>query len=221
MRRYVLVEAAEPKLFYREKNGELASCVLESDIEKILVNLHEGHGHFASSITLARAHGKVYWPSRGNGIARWVASCEACQRVTKIQKAGQLRSILQFKPMDMIGMDYVGPINPPCQATGFVYILIVIDYFSRFLWGIGVHKADQISTIKALLNHMIPVVGWPLTVYTENGGHFTGAVITKMWADHGVMHFPSAVSHPQSVGLSERYVQMLMGRIRASCINQG
>jgi len=42
-----------------------------------------------------------------------------------------------------------------------------------------------------------------------------------MWADHGVMDFPWAVSHPQSVGLSERYVQMLMGRIRASSINQG
>ena len=221
MRRYVLVEAVDPKLFYREKNGELASCVLESDVEKVLTDLHEGHGHFASSITLARAHGKVYWPSRANDIARWVASCEACQRVTKIQKAGQLRSILQFKPMDMIGMDYVGPINPPCQATGYVYILIVIDYFSRFLWGIGVHKADQVSTIKALLNHVIPVVGWPLTVYTDNGGHFTGALIAKMWTDHGVMHFPSAVSHPQSVGLSERYVQMLIGRIRASCINQG
>jgi len=27
MRRYVRVEAAEPKLFFCEKNGELASCV--------------------------------------------------------------------------------------------------------------------------------------------------------------------------------------------------
>ena len=220
IRRYVLVESGEPKLFYREKNGELAGCVLEQDVEKVLTDLHEGHGHFASTITLARAHGKVYWPSRANDIARWVASCEACQRVTKVQKAGQLRSILQFKPMDMIGMDYVGPINPPCQATGYVYILIVIDYFSRFLWAIGVQRADQVSTIQALINHVIPIVGWPLTVYTDNGGHFTGGLISKMWADHGVMHFPSAVSHPQSVGLSERYVQMLMGRIRASCISQ-
>jgi len=131
-----------------------------------------------------------------------VASCEPCQRVTKIQKAGQLRSILQFKPMDMIAMDYVGPITPPCKSTGYVYILIVIDYFSRFLWAMGVHKADQASTMKALPDHIIPTFGWPLTVYTDNGSHFTGALISKMWTDHGVMHFPSAISHPQSVGLS-------------------
>ena len=42
-----------------------------------------------------------------------------------------------------------------------------------------------------------------------------------MWEDHGVMHFPSAISHPQSVGLSERYVQMLMGRIRLQCLSLG
>jgi hypothetical protein len=221
MRRYVMVDGFEAKLFYREKNGELAGCVLEEEVEAALTNLHEGHGHFATSITLGRAHGNVYWPSRAYDIGRWVSSCEPCQRVTRIQKAGQLRSIIQFKPMDMIGMDFIGPIRPACEVTGHVYILVVIDYFSRFLWARGMQKADQLSTMKALLDHVFPIVGWPLTVYTDNGSHFTGAMITKMWKDHGVIHFPSAISHPQSVGLSERYVQMLMGRIRLSCIASG
>ena len=221
MRRYVLVDGVEPKLFYRERNGELASCVLEEDIEKVLTNLHEGHGHFAIGITLGRAYGRVYWPSRANDIGRWVSSCDSCQRVTKIQKAGELWSVIQFKPMDMIGMDYVGPINPTCKATGNTYILVVIDYFSRFLWAFRVNKDDQMSTMKALLDHVFPVVGWPLSVYSDNGCHFTGQLISTMWKDHGVMHFTSAISHPQSVGLSERYVQMLMGRIRLACLSLG
>jgi len=141
--------------------------------------------------------------------------------VSKVQKAGELRSIIQFKPLDMIGMDYVGPINPPCRVTGYVYILIIVDYFSCFLWAIGVQRADQVSTIKALLEHVFPVVGWPLTVYSDNGSPFTGALISKMWEDHGVLHFPSAISHPQSVGLSERHVQMLIGRIRLQCLSLG
>ena len=91
--------------------------------------------------------------------------------------------------MDMIGMDFVGPINPPCAATGYVYVLIVIDYFSRFLWTIGTKKADQVSTMRALLDYVISVVGWPLTVYSDSGSHFTGALISKMWSDHGVIHF--------------------------------
>lgn len=147
--------------------------------------------------------------------------CESCQRVFHVQKSSELRSIIQFKPMNMIRMDFVGPINPPCAVTGYVYILIVIDYFSHFLWAIGSKKADQVSTIPALLDHVLPVVGWPLTVYSDNGSHLTSTLISKMWSDHGVIHFTSAISHPQSVGLSERYVQMLMGRIRLSCISLG
>jgi len=221
MRRYVMVDGTEPKLFFREKNNELATCILEEDVKDTLNQLHEGHGHFGARIALGRAHGKVYWPSRAVDIGRWVASCEPCQRVSHIQRSGELRSIIQFKPMDMIGMDFVGPINPPCAATGYIYILVVIDYFSRFLWAVGTKKANQVSTMQALLDHVIPVVGWPLTVYSDNGSHFTGSMISQMWRDHGVIHFTSAISHPQSVGLSERYVQMLMGRIRLSCITLG
>ena len=163
MRRYVMIDGREPGLFFREKNGELASCILEKDVRKVHNDLHEGHGYFASRITLGPAHGKVYWPSRANDIGRWVTSCESCQRVSNIQRAGQLQSIIQFKLMDMIGMDFVGAIKPPCQSTGFIYILIVVDYCSRFLWGEGAERADQTSTIKGLLTAVIPVVGWPLT----------------------------------------------------------
>jgi len=45
MRRYVLVDGTEVKHFFREKNGELASCVLEKDVSGVLTSLHEGHGH--------------------------------------------------------------------------------------------------------------------------------------------------------------------------------
>jgi len=55
MRTYVMVEGTERKLFYREKNSELASCILETDVKKVLADLHEGHGHLAVNITRSRA----------------------------------------------------------------------------------------------------------------------------------------------------------------------
>lgn len=116
-------------------------------------------------------------------------------------------------------MDFIGPINPPCLATGYIYILVVIDYCSRFLWAVGTMKADKVSTMHALLNHVIPIVGWPLTVYSDHESHFTGSLISQMWSDHGVIHFTSAISYPHSVGLSERYVQILIERICLSCIS--
>ena len=220
-RRYVMVEGMEGRLIWREKDGQLAVCVLEEDVGKVLRRLHDGHVHFAAGITQGRAHGKYYWPSRQRDIGRWVASCEPCQRMTKMQRCGQLKSVLQFSPMDMIGMDFIGPINPPCEATGATYILLVVDYFSRFVFGGTMGRADQQSTMRFFVDKVAPIVGWPKSVYTDNGSHFTGSAIRKMWEDHGVMQFTAATSHPQSVGLSERYVQMIMGRIRLRCIESG
>jgi len=77
-------------------------------------------------------------------------------------------------------MYFVELISPPCKATSYDSILVVIDYFSRFLWAVGVQKADQASTMKALLMHVFQVVRWPLTIYTDNGSHFTGSKIKEM-----------------------------------------
>ena len=128
---------------------------------------------------------------------------------------------MQFSPMDMIGMDFIRPINPPCEATRAVYILLVIDYFSRFTFGAPLQKADQQSTMRVFVNNIVPMMGWPKSVYSDNRSHFTGAAIKKMWEDHGVIHFTTAISHPQSVCLSKRYVQMVMERIRLRCIAAG
>ena len=47
-----MADRIKPKLFFREKNGELATCILEDQVKNTLNQLHEGHGHFAGRITL-------------------------------------------------------------------------------------------------------------------------------------------------------------------------
>ena len=95
-RRYVMVEGREGKLIWQETDGQLAMCVLEEEVGKVLRRLHDGHGHFAAGITAGQGHGKYYWLSRKRDIGRWVASCEPCQRMTKLQRCGQLKSVLQL-----------------------------------------------------------------------------------------------------------------------------
>ena len=120
-------------LFWRERNGALSRCCLPEEVPTILTEIHDAHGHFASGLTLAKAVGMYYWPCRGKDIHRWTVSCDACQRVGPKKKSGAMHSILKLKPFDMVGMDFVGPITPECTATGWKYILIVVDYFSRFV----------------------------------------------------------------------------------------
>ena len=78
-KRYVMVEGGETKLFWKEKDRQLALCILEGDVGKVLGDLHDGNGHFAAGITGGRAHGRFFWPTQQKDIRLWVASCEPCQ----------------------------------------------------------------------------------------------------------------------------------------------
>lgn len=181
---------------------------------------HNAHGYFAQGITSSRLFGPIYWPTCNHDVTRWIVTCESCQRVSPIRKSGEIRPILQLQPMDMWGMDYIGPITPSYAITGANYIIIIVDFFSRFLFACPLLEATLSSTMDVILNHFTPITGWPRRVYSDNGSHFTGKEIQDMFAKFGVTHFAAAISHPSAVGLAEQYVQMLTGRIRLKCIDQ-
>ena len=206
-------------LFFKERDGSLAGCVVEEEVGDILRSVHDAHGHFAHGVTSGRLYGQYYWPTRNADVSNWIASCDSCQRVKPIRKSGDIRPILQLQPIDMCGIDYIGPIAPTCEVTNARYILIVVDYFSRFLFAQALQDATMQSTMDKLLNHVTPIVGWPRSIYSDNSSHFTGKEVQEMFSKFGVTHFSAAISHPSAVGLAERYIKILTGRIRLRCID--
>ena len=116
-------------------------------------------------------------------------------------------------------MDNIGPITPACSITGAKYVFIIVDYFSRFLFARPLVGATMQSTMEVILNHVVPITGWPRSIYSDNGSHFTRKEIQDMFSRFGVTHFSGAISHPSAVGLAERYVQMITGRIRLRCLD--
>ena len=52
-----------------------------------------------------------------------------------------MQPIIKYKPMAMMGLDFVGLIMPAFSITSAKYILIGIDYFIQFIWA------------KAYINH--------------------------------------------------------------------
>ena len=114
--------------------------------------------------------------------------------------------------MDMLGMDFIGPIAP-ISTLGNRYIIILVDYFTRYIFARAVtHNTGEAA--KDLLEAVAELLGWPLSVYTDNGAHFTGRDFHGLLEQKGIRHFPVPKSHPQSVGLAERYVQLLMTVIK-------
>ena len=208
-------------LLYTERNGARAPCIVGEEIPAILGHLHDGHGHYSHIITLDRLIGEAYWPTRAHDVITWCRSCQACQVRGPKQGKGAMKHILELEPMSMVGLDFLGPINPSCNATNHKYILLAIDYFTRFMWMESYSFCTMIEVADLFRNQIVPVFGWPEAIYSDNGSHFTGQEINTIFQSHGVTHYTAPVTHPSSVGLIERNVQLVLSQLRARCIAAG
>ena len=122
--------------------------------------------------------------------------------------AGHL-PILQLQPFDMVGMDFIGPISPITAPFSYKYIVIAVDYCSRFLFPAPVTNASGDCAVSLLLEQIVRPFGWPGSMYTDDGTDSVSGVFARLQQENLVHHIPAPKTHPSSVGLSERYVQIL------------
>ena len=208
-------------LVYIEKGGESAKCVLPEEIAGLLKWSHDEHGHFSVPITLHKLRGQWYWPTRVSDVEKYCRSCHICQIEGPRRKSTTVQSIVKFCPFAMVGMDFLGPITPRCQTTGFAYVLIVVDYFSRFVWAKGSADADQAAVHDMWLTMLAPTYGFPTNLYTDNGRHFVGSEVVSLFESHGTHVTQAPISHPSSVGLVERNVQLVLAQLRKWVYEKG
>jgi hypothetical protein len=124
--RYVLIDTTEAWLFYRERSGELAECVVEGEVALALGRIHDNHGHFAHGITTSNAVGHSFWPTRAKDVQRWIQSCDACQRVSRrLQKSDVYNPTVRFK-LETVRYDRNGLHWPdqPCLPNDWMPIHI-------------------------------------------------------------------------------------------------
>ena len=112
---------------------------------------------------------------------RYSRNCDACQKFGPLKPTSGLKTILNLQPIDMLGMDFLGPIRPvgvdkhqpinPARVEGNRYILIIVDYYSRFLFAEATPTADSITVVRTL-RKIAKIFGWPLAVYCDNASYF-------------------------------------------------
>jgi len=215
---FVMIENGTPRLTRRETNGELAECIRAHQVEKILHRFHDLHGHFACGVMSRNIIGRYYWPGRFRDISHWCETCNACQRLGPLKPSATLTPIMQLQPMDMIGINFIGPFNPISEGGGR-YIIMAVDYFSHYLWA-RVAASNHGFIVEAFLEKDITQwFGWPLSAYLDNGSHFVKGVLPKIFRKQGVKLFKAPITNPSFVGLSERYVQLILAGLWAKVLS--
>ena len=61
----------------------------------------------------------------------------------------------------MIGINFLESISSRCQVIEVAYILLVINYFSRFIWAKLCEVADQAVVHKFWITILAPIYEFP------------------------------------------------------------
>ena len=184
--------------------------------EEVLRLCHDipSSGHIGFTKTYARIQADFYWPGMKKDIQTYVLSCHNCQINKKMNQkaAGLLEPIPTGEPAEKWGYDFIGPFPP--STFGCEYIIVCIDYATRFCVARAIKKARGPAIISFFKKEIIERFGRPKALISNQGSQQMSEVVQKFLEDHLIEHRATTAYHQQADGLAERINQTVMTMVR-------
>ena len=94
-----------------------------------------------------------------------------------------MRTILEVELFDLWGMDFMGPF--PFSFSN-LYILLIVNYVSKWVKAILTRTNDANMVAKFLCNHIFTRFGTPQVLITDGATHFCNKLVGKVLKKYGV-----------------------------------
>ncbi|CAM8942209.1 unnamed protein product [Rhodiola kirilowii] len=195
----------DPFLYKLCADGIYRKCVTKDDAKGIIACCHSSSygGHGSTSKTTSKVlQSGFYWPNIFKDTYEFVKSCNECQRTGNIARRDEMpqKGILEVEIFDVWGVDFMGPL-PSSQGNSF--ILVAVDYVSKWVEAIASPSCDAKVVIKMFKKIIFPRFRMPRAVISDNGSHFKERGFESMLKKYGIFHRCSTPYHPQANGQVE------------------
>ncbi|XP_055527135.1 uncharacterized protein K02A2.6-like [Wyeomyia smithii] len=175
----------------------------ESLREKTLRVAHEGHPLTAKLKAILRE--RVWWPGMPGDAEKWVKSCQHCAVNGRPEKPSPMkRTVVPRTAWETIALDF----NGPYVKFGGIYILVIVDYRSRYLIARPV-KSTSFEVTKRVLEEIFDKEGFPESMKSDNGPPFNGEDYKQYCHERGIKTIFSTPFFPQQNGLVENYMKVI------------
>ena len=119
---------------------------------------------------------------------------------------------------DVWGIDFMGPFP---SSFGNMYILLAVDYVSKWVEAIACPKNDANTVVGFLHRNILSRFGGPRTIISDGGSDFANKVFEKLMSRYGIKHIMSLAYHPQKNGqakISNREIKKILEKTVSSNI---
>jgi hypothetical protein len=121
-----------------------------------------------------------------------------------------LNLILVIEIFDCWGIDFMGSFP---LTFGFVYILVTVDYVSKWIEAIPSQNNDHKTMIKFLKENILSRFGNPRAMISDGGTHFCNKPFKYLMKKYGITHKVATSYHPQTSGqveLANREIKQIL-----------
>ena len=208
----------EPFLYKHCADKIIRRCVLEAEQHGIINHCHENAcgGHFASQKTARKVlQSGFHWPSLFKDAHTMCRECDKCQRLGKISRRHMipLNPILVVELFDVWGIDFMGPFP---FSLGYLYILVGVDYVSKWGEAVPCRAADHRVVLKFLKENILSRFGVPKAIISDGGSHFCNKHFESLLTKYGVKYKVATPYHPQNRGqveLANREIKIILMKV--------
>lgn len=154
------------------KSERLQIVVPRSKRKEILQEYHNNYsgGHLGINKTIDKIRRQFYWCDLSSDVKDWIQSCEVCQKVKARKSIGHLQVHNVGQPWERVAIDVAGPF--PRSHNGSKYILVVMDYFSKWVEVYPMPNQEAPTVAQALIENWISRYGVPIELHSDQGTNF-------------------------------------------------
>nr|GEW40573.1 reverse transcriptase domain-containing protein [Tanacetum cinerariifolium] len=165
----------------------------------ILKACHSGPtgGYYGANYTTKKVFDSgFYFPTIYKDAFELVKHCDSCKRQGKISQRDEMpqNSIQVCEIFDVWGIDFIGPFP---NSKGNIYILVAVDYLSKWVEAKALPTNDARVVVK-FLKLLFSRFGTPKAIISDRGTHFCNDQFSRVMSKYGVTHHLSTAYHPQT-----------------------
>ena len=170
-----------------------------------LVHGAAGAGHFGVSKTLICLRSRFYWPGCRQDVELYVHWCDTCTAKKGPTRRSQapLQQYQVGAPMVCVAVDILGPF--PTTEWGNRYILVAMDYFTKWPETYAVPDQSAATTAGRLVDEMFCRFGVPEELHSDQGRNFEAQVCAEVCRRLGIKKIRTTPLHPQSNSHAEHF----------------
>jgi hypothetical protein len=180
----------DPYLYKYGADQIIRRCIPEDEVHSVIFFCHTEAcgGHFSAKKTTAKIlQCGFYWPTMFKDTHAFCIACDRCQRLGSVSRRNMmpLTPILPLEIFDCWGIDFMGPFPP---SFGFHYILVGVDYVSKWIEAVSCRTNDSKVVLRFLKDNIFSRFGTPKAIISDGGSHFCNRSFETLMKKYGIKH---------------------------------